>query len=286
MKSRLAITQDKHFKEVGSISDDDAAILRAYVKDLYTYSKLQKLYRMVVANFGDYYKLITRLANVPSAELDLGRKYLDEVNFEADRLLINYFTVFRSYSDHSERILKKYFGATSEEYGKYDTETSRVYDSSFGYRLIYKLRNYTQHCEMPVGHLNFVTDRTVKPEEMIGAFQLILDRDQLLKDYNGWGSTKKDIELQNERFDLHSLVKDSISGIRHIDNVVDELFKPKILQIESAIERHFPVVDYDRYGYCIFSEAKDTGPTIDVSLQYIPVECLAFKNKKSDFFKS
>ncbi len=254
-------------------------------EDLKTYNKLQELYRTVIINFFEYLEFTKDIKRVPSAELDWARRYFDEMYFEANRLLINYFTGFRTYLDHTERILKKNFGKDSTEVKEFQKQTNFVYDKSFAYRLVYKLRNYTQHCGMPVGYINYNADKSDKPENMVGDFNLMLDRDHLLADYDSWSTLKEEIAKQKELFDLHSLVCETALIIRHLDEHVDKFFKTRIDDCTSVLVKYYGLLDLDNLEYCIYYDIKNTTEYLQVNIEYMTTGGLRFKEEKKSFFK-
>jgi hypothetical protein len=59
---------------------------------------------------------------------------------------VNWLLGFRAFLDHVQAHLSELFGKSSEEIHKFKEVTNRAFDSHFGYRFLYRLRNYTQHC--------------------------------------------------------------------------------------------------------------------------------------------
>lgn len=281
----LGVIDSKKLDRLRELQEFEYNELLKINEDLKTYNKLQELYRTVIINFSAYLKFTQEIKGVPSAQLDLARRYFDEIYFEANRLLINYFTAFRTYIDHTERILKNHFGKASNEPLKFHEETSFVYDRSFAYRLVYKLRNYTQHCGMPVGYVSFNTDKADKLQNMVGDFALMLDRDHLLKDYDSWSTLKDEISKQKELFDLHSIVCETALTIKHLDEKVDEFF---VLPLEDCIKtltKYYGQLDFEKLEYCIYYDVENTKEFLRFNIEYMTTGGLRFKEEKKSFFK-
>jgi hypothetical protein len=281
----LGIIKGERLDRLREINDLEYEEILKINEDLKIYNKLQELYRTVIGNFFEYQKFTKDIKQIPSSQLNWARRYFDEMYFEANRLLINYFTAFRTYTDHTERILKKHFAKDSIEVIDFKKETNFVYDKSFAYRLIYKLRNYTQHCGMPVGYVSYNAEKADKPESMIGDFNLMLDRDRLLADYDAWSTLKEEIAKQKELFDLHSLVCETVLTIRHLDGKVDGFFQQIITDSMNTLVKYYGSLDLENLEYCVYYNAEKTSEFFKLNIEYIATSGLRFKEEKKRFFK-
>jgi hypothetical protein len=121
----------------------------------------------------------------------------------ANRLILNLLSSGRTLTDHQETYLKKEYGKESNEAIRYKTFTSKIFDSFFEYRFIYKLRNYAQHCGFPISHLKFETknERQNQKRNIYARLNPLFNRDELLKKYDGWGQiVKNDLKNQAQEF--------------------------------------------------------------------------------------
>jgi len=80
------------------------------------------------------------------------------VHTSLNRRLSNLLSSIRLFLDHSEFAFKRKYGKKSEEVEAFKKYASEKYDSSFSYRFVYKLRNYVQHCGIPIGSANSIED--------------------------------------------------------------------------------------------------------------------------------
>src|SRR5205085_8692409 len=69
---------------------------------------------------------------------------------EVNRAIVNYLTSVRLYLDHVQTRVTRYYGPGSIMLTRWRSIASTVHDSSAAYRIIYNLRNYVQHCGMPI----------------------------------------------------------------------------------------------------------------------------------------
>jgi hypothetical protein len=121
---------------------------------------------------------------------------------EINRLLLNYLSSFRTYLDHLNtrysRLQKNGYPCLND----FKKITSVCYDTSFYYRFFYKLRNYVQHCGLPISYMSI----SEQPDN--GSIQILVStgfsRNVLLDESNdfNWGTVKKDLILQPEHIEL------------------------------------------------------------------------------------
>ena len=79
--------------------------------------------------------------------------------------------------------------------------TAYFYDNVFVYAFFAKLRNYAQHCGVPISAVNFDLDYV--GDKVRWSFTPQFYRDVLLKNYEKWGArVKPDLEAQPKRFEV------------------------------------------------------------------------------------
>lgn len=67
-----------------------------------------------------------------------------------------------------------------------------AYDGNVSYRFLYKLRNYAQHCGVPIHGIQFhsVPDKA-GPNKPVHSMEVSCSRNRLLSEYDGWGAQLK-----------------------------------------------------------------------------------------------
>lgn len=100
---------------------------------------------------------------------------------QAQRLLSNFLASASAFRDRLSTAISAKFGADSEQALAWKAAQSRAYDECFAYRLLYALRNYSQHQEAPINLIQ-VNGRRNDTGKMVHDFELTLDRDKLLSD--------------------------------------------------------------------------------------------------------
>lgn len=164
-------------------------------------SKLE-LFQFVDYNFREYERGIE--ISLEKFVHDRKNPFLfDNISTTLNLRLSNYLFSVRLLLDHSEHNLKKTFNKDSPIVKKFLKECSNAYDSNFSYRFLYRLRNYVQHCGMPISIINInstVPDND--PSKISYTLELKFDRDNLLKNFN-WKSLTPEIKKLPPLFDVN-----------------------------------------------------------------------------------
>lgn len=132
---------------------------------------------------------------------------------DLNRLILSLLASARMFLDHTEYSLKGKYGKTSKEFVNFKNMCSQKYDTNFSYRFAYKLRNFVQHCGMPIGSIEISSSQ--HREEGSKSYEaeysnlnllskhtlsIFFDRNKLLESFDGWG---KNIKQELERIDQH-----------------------------------------------------------------------------------
>jgi len=141
-------------------------------------------------------------------------EFIRDVVLEMDRLLLNYLASFKTFIDH---LNTRYSRPPLERYSyRTDLEIicSNCYDTNFYYRFFSELRNYVQHCDLPVGYVD------IKEDSGHIDISICFDRDLLLSRFRKWKSVKKDLLIQPEHFEIMPSLKELRSQIQLINDIV------------------------------------------------------------------
>jgi hypothetical protein len=127
---------------------------------------------------------------------------------------MNWLTAVRLFLDHQETEYKRRHGRSSIQLGRLKFACRSAFDRSVGYRFTYKLRNYAQHCGLPLHSIH--VRLSAAGETGVRRIEFQLDRDDLLSEYLEWGSVKKDLKEMPPRFPLLPLVIEAMEELRQI----------------------------------------------------------------------
>jgi len=131
--------------------------------------------------------------------------------------------------------LTKKFGKDSSEALIFNKCRSEVYDSSFAYRFFYQLRNYCQHCGLPLEDFSYVVEYDRQNKVAGGKMRIQFDRDSLLNSYDSWKQVKTDLLKMEEKFELLPLLAEMITCIHHIEEQIESILNANLVKAAELI---------------------------------------------------
>lgn len=153
------------------------------------------------------------------------------LKIEVNRIIINYLSSYRMLIDHYDRVINKRFGKLSKEYMRYKELLSDSYDRHFEYRFIYKLRNFCQHCGLPV------TELILEGNKIYRTIELCFNKSYLLDDYDSWSpKLKNDFEGLEEKFPVNEIIEMNFQIMESISEQVRFLYKERYIEALKEID--------------------------------------------------
>ncbi|MGZ3181682.1 MAG: hypothetical protein ACXU8N_04500 [Telluria sp.] len=150
--------------------------------------------------------------------------------------------------------LKRFYGGDSIEFKAWDTERKDFHATTFAYRFLYELRNYSQHMGIPISRLGVEGERSQGGTGMAFQIRLALDRDELLSSSFNWKKLKSEISSLPASFEIGPMLRDYIAALRKL--------------CLSAIDMHsLQLADCARYFqklHILYRIPEDAIPTICV----------------------
>ena len=130
---------------------------------------------------------------------------------------MNFLSSFLSFLDHSETHLD-HVDASGAWKQRFKECRAACYDTVFAYRFLYGLRNYVQHCGLPLGGIHASVQRD--PQDINQTeFRVYLARDHLLQ-WPKWNSiVKTHLGQQSEEIQLMPLMYELMECIRCLNQV-------------------------------------------------------------------
>lgn len=231
--------QGKEIIAIRDLSDKEYQQYKKASDCLFDFSKGQQLYTIVLLNHDDFLgtlkKYSQRYAENPRA---INWIVIERMVLDINRRLLNFLSSIRTFLDHTQTELAKRYGKESDRFKRFKEACSKSYEDSFSYRFFAKLRNYSQHCGMPLGQM------TLKSEEsppysgnIYHSLEAKFSRDELLK-FDSWGTRiqKEIIQLQSE-FDIVQHVVETMKCIQRIDLVLIEEDLPELFKSGEFVEQ-------------------------------------------------
>jgi len=211
---------------------------------------------MVSANRDEFAQSLAEAATKLESHqtLDEARKAID---FSLNRHLLNFLGAMRFFLDHTQTRLTRHYGDDSPPLRSFKARAAQAYDTEFAYRFTYKLRNYAQHCAMPIGHVQIETkgggsgqrDRSLVLGFDIG--ELLEQGDEV------WGAPlKAELQALPVVLDVAPLVDTVLAELRAVSEAVEQSERPLLIPLaEAIVSLGQPVVDAG--GRPVVGVAKD-----------------------------
>lgn len=146
--------------------------------------------------------------------------FIEQSVQEINRLLLNYLSSFRTYLDHLTTRYSHLDRQGSTYLKDFKKITSTCYDTSFFYRFFYKLRNFVQHCGLPITYMH--TSETLDKGLVRVTISTGFSRDHLLEGFD-WGPIKNDLLKQPERLELLPCLETFVREVQNINLVVTSI---------------------------------------------------------------
>jgi hypothetical protein len=282
MEIRLGTLEENNgskFQFLDSISIDEYKNLKKCILDIFNYSQNLKLLELVVFNERDVHNFIVNvISDIHSKSIKWNGVSIQDMDFyriEANRFLLNYLSSFKTFLEHSETILKRKFGNNSTQIIDYKVMQSSIYDNNFSYRFFYKLRNYAQHCGLPLW-FNYSTKKLDNSDEVEVKILIYLEKKQLLDSYDSWGTTKTDIVKLTDRIDFFPYFNETTNLIIDISEKFKTIIAKEIKNSAEYIKQKTNHLRTANNKVCIFSEIEtdERGKLTNFVIEYMPYEII------------
>lgn len=165
--------------------------------------------------------------------------YPQGVTARSNLRLLNFLGAMRLFLDHTNFRLSRTYGKGSPEHSVFRKKTREVYSGSCAYRFLYRMRNFAQHCGLPIGHVGVtssVDEQDTKRKEH--RFQVVVRPHELLsKDRGAWGSeVAAELEQGPTQLELIPLVREVSSGLSEIHRTVAKAIQPKAQEAAGRVD--------------------------------------------------
>jgi hypothetical protein len=146
-------------------------------------------------------------------------EYMEEAFQEMNRLLLNYLSSFKTFIDHLTTRYTRLQRQGHSFLDDFKKLTAACYDGNFSYRFFSKLRDYVQHCGLPLGSID-ISEYPDQKGEVVIKVSITIDRDNLISSYKKWGNVRSDLQSQPRNMELLPYLAGFQSQIQLISLVV------------------------------------------------------------------
>ncbi|MFD3219200.1 hypothetical protein [Bacillus sp. BR_7a] len=241
-----------------------------HLKKLLQFEQEFNLYVTVSHNYEEMIETVDAIKVDYIRDSSMSWIKMNAIMLSINRRVLNYLSTFRTYLDHAERFLKHEFGRESEQVKRFKEITAKEYDDYFAYRFLYKLRNFSQHCGMPVGSVD-LNAKAVRGSETEYALHVHLERGQLLK-ADCWGKdVREEIEVMPPRIEITLYLKELQGCIERIQGCLMEIRMATLKDsIEYIVDLFKPLI-HTEGNLCIIDDSKLTDGGGDIELKWVPM---------------
>lgn len=219
--------------------------------------KDQASFKLVIGNYGEFRAIQSSMAVIFTTTSQTNWPDPRESLFHLRRILLNWLNSIRLFDDHSRTRIVRTYGDPSPELDAFMAARAAIYDEVAGYRFMFEMRNYAQHCgEVPV-------QAQVHQNASGNTLDLYFDRDQLLRDFGNWKRVRPDLEAGPQHRAIDSPIEDAMAAVTRLAHAVAEIDQPRFAGcIETVREIMGPPLDNANRRKAIF---KMTPPSTGAS---------------------
>ncbi len=284
---RLSTFEDNSFEPFKNLTQDqfdylekDGNLIKSTYKQFVVFKYLQ-------LNLNDYFKFIEKWSNIPNSGMITLSTHVVFI-LEINKLILNVLIAFKFFLDNAETYLKRKFNNDSQIVENYTQLTRNIFDNSFAYRFLSKLRNYTAHLGFPLEYIHFdINFNHDNPELSTTSPQLILNIETLKKEKVLFGKiVMQDLENWSGELDLIPLISELS---HHIMVIQKYIYNSQKEELEAAIEN----IEYfignkktEKNEIKVYTLTGRNGKTVTMNVYDVPCEIIReFKSTTKNWSK-
>lgn len=239
------------------------------------YVQKRHLFEIVKLNAAAYHDCLHALASDFADDTAISWGRTNQMVLTVNCHILNFLSAMRTYLDHTETYIKREHGKASAAAEHFKTATANEFDNCMSYRFLSQLRNFTQHCGMPLGKLEMRADaNSTGGGKHKQSFELWFLRDYLLTNFTGWKMVADDLNAQPPEFAVTPHIDAVIPCIERIEKVVVSDDAPRLSPHVQTLESLASEVEHLDGSPCIFFDLQPIPTGLNVNLQRIQLESI------------
>jgi len=205
--------------------------------ELGRFRRKRQLLELVYLNLQSYRSVMAELTSQflanPAVTFERANSMVVRINCE----LLNILSAVRTFVDHAETALKREYGKEAQQVTDFKKAASGEFDGDFSYRFMSQLRNFTQHCGLPLGELRLNASSDPPSSEVrAGTLEALFLRDYLLTNFDGWKMVKEELAKMPDKFPVEPHLEQVVASVARIDNT--------LVRIQGAdLDRHLTFLE-------------------------------------------
>ncbi len=225
-------------KSIRAINLEESSRFDTACEGVGNFVKSHALHVMCEGNYADlvtcYDQARKDFAIAPAWDTERANRLLNGLN----RHLMNYLASWMSLVEHQKTRYRQLERKGVRYRARFDSLREEIETGSFHYRFFARLRNYVQHCGLPLDAL----EASLWPDStgaLVPFLAVSFDRDVLLMKYNEWKDVKSELKLQPEKLELgESVAAFRAQVIRFVDGCMTfeiEIVKEYVKQLDGLV---------------------------------------------------
>jgi len=252
-----------------SINFIEYKTLNSHEKKLQRLISVINLLKAMRYNYQDYHENLSFLSQKYYRQTNVIPTDIDESKLQINKSMLNILSMFRTNLDHLDSFHSNYFGSNSIEREYFKKLLSSIFDSSWVYRFMYKLRNYSQHRGVPIDYFTVSFEETEKSIEKLEGLIIQFDRDNLLRNYDSWSNHVINGQKEKEeRFDVNPILDEFMSEFEQIESYVIDMIKNELKSTRNMISRIVSIQILKSEDLFIYWNEKNSMLIVNSSLRY------------------
>jgi len=279
MTPQLIIIENKHcnknIKVIREINDSEYKDYKTAVNCINHFMYKQQLFTIVLWNYNDFQNLLDRYLEEYTKNQSMN-SFRVEINLlDINRHILNYLSSFHTFINHNTIIIHKSYGKYSKKRNDFKKVLSKTFDNHFSYRFLYQLRNYAQHCGMPVGIITF-DSKIVDPQSTEIHHSLIVnfDRDELLNNYDKWRKLIPEIQELPPQFEIKPIIDELMNCIERINYFLIKEDLPELIQSVQFIKQLISSTKDMEGTPCILIDLNRYDKRLNLKIENIPLDLI------------
>jgi hypothetical protein len=189
---------------------------------------------------------------------------------------MNVLIAFKFFLDNAETYLKRKYDKDSQFVENYIQLTRNIFDNSFAYRFLSKLRNYSAHLGFPLEYIHFdICFNQDNPELSMTSPQLILNIELLKEEKDLFGKiVMQDLENWSGKLDLIPLLKELSHHIMTIQKYIYESQKEELEEAIENIECFIENKKTEKNQIKVYTLTEREGKTVTINIYDVPCEII------------
>ncbi|WP_298307578.1 hypothetical protein [Flavobacterium sp.] len=273
---RLSTFEDNSFEPFKNLTKEQYDYLQKDGNLIKSTYKQFVVFKYLQLNLNDYFKFIEKWTNVPNNGMIVLSTHVVFI-LEVNKLLLNVLIAFKFFLDNAETYLKRKYNKDSQIVENYTQLTRNIFDNSFAYRFLSKLRNYSAHLGFPLEYIHFdINFNHENPELSTTSPQLILNIESLKKEKDLFGKiVMQDLENWSGKLDLIPLI---IELSHHIMTIQKYIYKSQKEELEEAIENIECFIENkktEKNQIKVYTLTERDGETVTMNIYDVPCEIIS-----------